>query len=87
MVRIIKTTFQLKRGNSDLWASLNPILSAGEPGYELDTHKLKIGDGHNFYNDLPYINSSNDFESEFNFVSKEQIQKLFEKEGTKNGNN
>lgn len=34
-------------------------MAAGEPGYELDTHKVKIGDGTNFWNDLPYIGEHN----------------------------
>ena len=33
----------------------NPVLSAGEPGFELDTGKLKIGDGSTYWNDLPYL--------------------------------
>lgn len=35
----------------------NPILAAGEPGFELDTGKLKIGNGNDTYNDLSYIDS------------------------------
>lgn len=27
------------------WAAADPILAAGEPGYESDTHVFKIGDG------------------------------------------
>lgn len=53
--QVIKTTFLLRRGQSDAWASVNPILMAGEPAFELDTNKLKVGDGVTPYNDLPYI--------------------------------
>lgn len=52
---IIKTTFQFKRGLAETWVSLNPILAAGEPGFELDTRKLKIGDGATDWNNLPYL--------------------------------
>lgn len=55
--QILKTIFQVKRGQSAAWASANPILRAGEPGFELDTGKLKIGNGIDAYNDLPYLNS------------------------------
>ena len=48
-------TIQLKRGKSTSWSSLNLILEAGEPGYEIDTGKLKIGNGLTPWNDLPYI--------------------------------
>ena len=57
MATTIKTTFQLRRGNAEVWAKNNPVLAAGEPGFELDTGKLKIGNGSDTYNDLPYIDS------------------------------
>lgn len=43
MAQVIKTTFQFKRANASRWIELNPILADGEPGFELDTGKLKIG--------------------------------------------
>lgn len=49
---------QLKRGTAARWAELNPVLTAGEPGFEYDTKKLKIGDGSTAWNDLPYIGGS-----------------------------
>ena len=45
----------LKRGTAARWVELNPILAAGEPGFEYDTKRLKIGDGNTAWNDLPYI--------------------------------
>jgi len=39
------TKFKLRRGTSEAWARVNPVLSYGEPGFEKDTNKLKIGDG------------------------------------------
>lgn len=48
-------TIQLKRGKAASWSSLNLILNAGEPGYEIDTGKLKIGNGSTVWNDLPYL--------------------------------
>ena len=32
------------------------MLLYGEPGFEKDTNKLKIGDGTRYWNDLPYLN-------------------------------
>ena len=52
---IIKTTFLLKRGTAARWASVNPILEKGEPGFVYDSNLLKIGDGVTAWNDLPYI--------------------------------
>lgn len=57
MATTIKTTFQLRRGNAEVWAKNNPVLAAGEPAFELDTGKLKIGNGNDTYNDLPYLSA------------------------------
>ena len=45
----------LRRDTSSAWVRFNPVLLQGEAGYELDTNKLKIGDGSSLWNDLPYI--------------------------------
>lgn len=58
--KIIKTTFLLRRGTTAAWESANPILQYGEPGYEKDTGKLKIGDGIHPWNELPYLTGSGD---------------------------
>ena len=53
--QIITTTFKLRRGTAQRWVEVNPVLEQGEPGFEYDTNKLKIGDGVRTWNDLPYI--------------------------------
>jgi len=53
--RVIKSYFRLRRGTSDAWSRVNPVLLYGEPGFEKDTNKLKIGDGTSAWNDLPYL--------------------------------
>ena len=55
MARVIKIIFQLRRGLHDKWIEENPILSEGEPAFETDTFRLKIGDGKTAYQALPYI--------------------------------
>lgn len=54
--KIIKTTFKLRRGTSKMFATVNPLLADGEPAFEIDTNKLKIGNGILNYSELPYIN-------------------------------
>lgn len=61
MAKIIKALFQLKRGAASTWELLNPVLSAGEPGFEIDTGKLKIGDGKTQWNSLSYFNDNAKF--------------------------
>ena len=58
MANVINTTFQFKRGLASAWVKVNPTLAAGEPGYELDTGKLKIGDGSTAWNDLSYLSDA-----------------------------
>lgn len=53
--KVYKTIFQVKRGQSAAWFNSNPILRVGEPGFEIDTGKLKIGDGVTAWNDLNYL--------------------------------
>ena len=57
MAQIIKTTFKFRRNTAEYWKNTNPVLADGEPCFELDTGKLKIGNGTTAYNDLKYINS------------------------------
>ena len=45
MAEIVLKTIRLKRGTSSSWARVNPVLLDGEPGFEKDTNKLKIGNG------------------------------------------
>lgn len=47
-------TIKLRRGTSAEWTTANPILADGEPGFERDTDKHKIGDGSTHWVDLPY---------------------------------
>jgi Major tropism determinant N-terminal domain len=46
---------QLRRGKAAFWTDANPILHLGEPGYETDTRKLKVGDGVTHWRELPYF--------------------------------
>ena len=55
---VIKTVFQFRRGLAATWTSKNPILAYGEPGFEKDTYRLKIGDGETPWNSLPYFGGS-----------------------------
>lgn len=44
-----------RRGNAAQWAVTNPVLESGELGIELDTKKLKLGDGRTSWNSLVYV--------------------------------
>ena len=49
------TRMQQRRGTAAQWTSANPVLNAGEMGWESDTNKFKIGDGTNHWEDLDYF--------------------------------
>ena len=54
------TKIQLRRDTAANWSTNNPTPSAGEPCFETDTGKLKIGDGTTAYNSLPYQGGNSD---------------------------
>lgn len=45
---------QYRRDDAATWAAVNPVLAEGEPGYEVDTGRFKVGNGLNAWSDLPY---------------------------------
>lgn len=47
-------TSPFKVNTRSQWATLNPVLLAGEPGLESDTSNLKIGNGRSSWSSLPY---------------------------------
>lgn len=46
---------QLRRDSAADWASTNPVLASGEAGVELDTGKMKVGNGLTPWSGLPYV--------------------------------
>ena len=52
------TRMQQRRGTAQQWTTANPILAAGEIGFESGTNKFKIGDGVNTWSALTYYASA-----------------------------
>lgn len=46
---------QVKRQTAAAWTAADPVLLEGEPGFETDTGRLKIGDGVTVWSGLSYI--------------------------------
>jgi microcystin-dependent protein len=46
---------QLRRGTAAEWTTADPILSIGEPGFEVDTLRMKLGDGSTAWTSLAYV--------------------------------
>ena len=49
------TTLLFRRNTRMGWLAKNPVLASGEPGYERDTGKLKMGNGVSTWIDLDYV--------------------------------
>lgn len=53
-------TIQLRRDTKANWIESEAVLAPGEPGFETDTGKFKIGDGERRWQDLGYFNPGDD---------------------------
>lgn len=51
-----KNNIQIRKGTSPEWNSANSVLASGEPGFETDTLRLKIGNGTTAWSGLNYSN-------------------------------
>ena len=63
----INITYQFLRGKASAWEKKNPILASGEPGYEIDSNRLKIGDGITPWRELKYVGESEVFNAPTHF--------------------
>lgn len=52
---MVLAQMQGRRGTAAQWASANPVLGAGEFGWESDTNKMKVGNGGSTWSALPYF--------------------------------
>lgn len=53
--KTIKTRIQLRNDLAATWHSKNPVLNKGEIGIEIDTRKMKVGDGTTAWKALSYM--------------------------------
>ena len=56
---------QQRKGTAAQWTAADPVLNAGEIGWESDTNKFKIGDGTNHWDDLTYFLDATDMGGSF----------------------
>ena len=54
------TRIKFRRDTAANWTAENPVLALGEPGFEQDTNKLKIGDGETAWTGLDYASGGSD---------------------------
>ncbi|ADD80895.1 tail fiber protein [Rhodococcus phage ReqiPepy6] len=58
-------TIKNRRAPKSQWSAANPVLAAGEIGYEIDTNKLKVGDGVKTWEQLTYFVDENALKNNF----------------------
>lgn len=68
------TKIQIRRDTIQNWIDNNPILSDGELGFEIDTYKIKIGDGYSAWDKLPYVTDIIDYDELDNMPSINGVQ-------------
>lgn len=78
-------TIQLKRGTAEALARVNPILAAGEPCFVTDENRLKIGNGTDHWNDLPYFGEDNvvNAQTHYDFPSVGKENTIYKAESEK----
>lgn len=54
----LRTKLLLRNDTATNWTTSNPTLGKGEVGVEIDTYKLKIGDGSTAWNSLKYFGTN-----------------------------
>lgn len=69
------TRMQQRRGTAAQWTAANPVLAAGEIGFETDTNQFKIGDGSSAWSTLPYFKNLEDLGGldDFTLISREGV--------------
>lgn len=70
------TQIKLRRDTSANFTSKNPVLGIGEPAYETDTKKLKIGDGTTAYTQLEYFSAGGGGSAPTNMVTTDTAQTI-----------
>ena len=51
----VKAVIQLRRATELEWIDVDPILRVGEPALSTDVYRLKIGNGHDHWSEIPYM--------------------------------
>lgn len=62
MSKTVNLKIQIRRDTANNWSTNNPILAAGEIGFDLTNGKHKIGDGSNNWSSLPYFVLDNEID-------------------------
>ena len=69
------TRMQQRRGTAAQWTAANPVLAAGEIGFETDTNQFKIGDGSSVWSTISYFKNLEDLGGldDFTLISREGV--------------
>ena len=62
------TRMQQRRGTAAQWTAANPVLAAGEIGFETDTNKFKMGNGSSAWSALQYFGNASELQAAIDAV-------------------
>ena len=68
------TRMQQRRGTASQWTAANPVLAAGEIGFETDSGMFKMGDGTNQWSALSYFKDFGDLDTSGFILDSEKAQ-------------
>jgi hypothetical protein len=78
------TRIKLRRDTAGNWASANPVLALGEPGFDTTNNELRVGDGVTAWTSLDPITAGNgDIVSDWNDSLNDNIWRIATVKGTK----
>ena len=60
------TRIKVRHDTASNWNSNNPVLALGEPGFEIDTNRVKYGDGVTAWNSLAYSGAGSNLAGDIN---------------------
>ena len=69
MSKTINSKILIRRDTTANWSTNNPILAAGQIGFDITVGKHKIGDGSTHWNDLSYFALVSDLTSKLTYYS------------------
>lgn len=70
MSKTVKSKILMRRDTSLNWERNNPILAAGQVGFDITVGKHKIGDGQHRWTSLPYFALETDLDDRITFIMK-----------------
>lgn len=74
----MSVSIRLRQDTAERWESNNPVLHQGELGVDITNMKMKLGDGFQRWNALPYVGDLDEVRTEYG--SQQDFNQTFQQE-------